>query len=91
MFKEKSALVRNKASMIYEKFKVSPLSCHRSIKNSNLFSTRYLQLLFLTPEGQNFWDNFAEHLEKFKEDCKSLSDESLVRLTEDPSSKSKPP
>ena len=46
----------------------------------------YLQLLFLTPEGQNFWDNFAEHLEKFKEDCKHLSAESLVRLTEDPTS-----
>ena len=41
----------------------------------------------MTPEGQNFWDNFAEHLEKFKEDCKNLSADSLVRLTEDPSSK----
>ncbi|XP_046439844.1 PC4 and SFRS1-interacting protein-like isoform X3 [Daphnia pulex] len=67
MYKEKSALIRSKASMIYEKFK----------------------LLFLTPEGQNFWDNFAEHLEKFKEDCKNLSADSLVRLTEDPSMKKK--
>ena len=41
----------------------------------------------MTPDGQNFWDNFAEHLEKFKEDCKNLSADSLVRLTEDPSSK----
>lgn len=67
MYKEKSAIVRSKATMIYEKFK----------------------LLFLTPEGQNFWDNFAEHLEKFKEDCKNLSAESLVRLTEDPSMRKK--
>ncbi|XP_059351099.1 PC4 and SFRS1-interacting protein-like isoform X1 [Daphnia carinata] len=67
MYKEKSAIVRSKATMIYEKFK----------------------LLFLTPEGQNFWDNFAEHLEKFKEDCKSMSEESLVRLTEDPSMRKK--
>lgn len=46
-----------------------------------------LQLLFLTPEGQNFTDNFAEHLQKFKEDCKNIPPESLVRLTEDPSCK----
>lgn len=41
----------------------------------------------MTPEGQNFWDTFAEHLVKFKEDCKNLSEQTKVRLTEDPASK----
>nr|CAH0112808.1 unnamed protein product [Daphnia galeata] len=67
MYKEKSEIVRKKACMIYEKFK----------------------LLFLTPDGQNFGDSFSEHLEKFKEDCKNLSADSLVCLTEDPSMKKK--
>jgi len=64
-YKQQSAIVRNKATMIYEKFR----------------------LLFLTPEGHNFWDNFIECVEKFNEDCKNLSRDSLVRLTEDPSFK----
>merc|ERR1712071_150257 len=62
-----SSQIRNKASMIYEKFR----------------------LLFMTPEGQNFWDTFAEHLVKFKEDCKNLSEQTRVRLTEDPAMKRK--
>jgi len=67
IYKETSAQIRNKASMIYEKFR----------------------LLFMTPEGQNFWDTFAEHLVKFKEDCKNLSEQTKVRLTEDPAMKKK--
>jgi len=66
-YKETSSQIRNKASMIYEKFR----------------------LLFMTPEGQNFWDTFAEHLVKFKEDCKNLSEQTRVRLTEDPAMKRK--
>jgi len=67
IYKETSVQIRNKASMIYEKFR----------------------LLFMTPEGQNFWDTFAEHLVKFKEDCKNLSEQTKVRLTEDPAMKKK--
>ncbi len=48
------------------------------------------QLLFLTPDGHNFWDNFVGHVEQFKEDCKNLSPETLVRLTQDPSRRSCP-
>lgn len=39
----------------------------------------------MAPEGQTFWDTFAGHLEKFKEDTKHLSDDSKLRLTEHPS------
>lgn len=41
----------------------------------------------MAPEGQNFWDTFAGHLEKFKEDSKNLPPETVLRLTEHPSSK----
>ncbi len=52
------------------------------IGNTFFFSR---QLLFMAPEGQTFWDTFAGHLEKFKEDTKHLSDDSKLRLTEHPS------
>jgi len=40
----------------------------------------------LTPEGENFWDCFSNTVEKFKEDCKNMSEDCKIRLTEDPSS-----
>ena len=40
----------------------------------------------MAPENQSFWDNFAVHLEEFKNECKGLNEEALMRMTERPSS-----
>ena len=86
MYKEKSALIREKASTIYEKFKVIVNNRWDESIDIILIPSSFFQVLFLTPEGHQFWENFADDLEKFKEDCKRRSAESHARSTKGPSS-----